>query len=150
MGVEISKLNVRRSCYIRASAERVWAEFESFERICGWLNLGHTVHRFVPERGGDVLMSVAIDGVTHFYGGTVIAFEPHREISFTSQWQGELAWAVPTIWTIRLTRCYDGTQVEIFHHGFERLGATAGAQLEDYEAGWDNKHLRKLRQIVES
>jgi len=95
-------------------------------------------------------MSVALDGITHFYGGTVIVFEPHRELSFTSQWQGELAWPVPTIWTIRLTRCYDGTQVEIFHHGFERLGDIAGEQLEGYEAGWDNKHLRRLRQIVES
>jgi uncharacterized protein YndB with AHSA1/START domain len=150
MGVEISRLNVRRSGYIRASAERVWAEFESFERICAWFNLGHTIHRFEPEPGGEVLMSVDLDGVTHCFGGTIIAFEPQREITFTSQWQGELAWLLPTLWTIRLTRCYDGTQVEIFHHGFERLGDAAGDQLESYEAGWDNKHLRRLRQIVES
>jgi len=30
------------------------------------------------------------------------------------------------------------------------LRDAAGDQLEGYEAGWDNKHLRKLRQIVES
>src|SRR6187401_535061 len=99
MGVEISKLNVRRSCYIRASAERVWEEFTAFERICGWLNLGHTIHRFVPELGGEVLMSVSLDGVVQYYGGSIIVFEPQREITFTSQWHGELAWPLPTIWT---------------------------------------------------
>ena len=80
----------------------------------------------------------------------MIAFEPEHEISFTSQWQGELAWAVPTLWTIRLTQVCEGTQVEIFHHGFERLGAQAADALEDYEAGWDTRHLRALRKRVES
>lgn len=95
-------------------------------------------------------MSVEIDGVVHFFGGRVIAIEPQRKISFTSQWQGELAWAVPTIWTIRSTQVYEGTQVEIFHHGFERLGAQAADALQDYESGWDTKHLRTLRHRVES
>ena len=80
----------------------------------------------------------------------MIAFEPESELSFTSQWQGELAWAVPTLWTIRLTQIYDGTQVEFFHDGFERLGAQAADVLEDYEAGWDTKHLRARRKRVES
>lgn len=80
----------------------------------------------------------------------MIAFEPERELSFTSLWQGEMTWAVPTLWTIRLTQIYDGTQVEIFHHGFERLGVQVADALEDYEAGWDTKHLRALRKHVES
>ncbi len=150
MGIEISVLNVRRSGYLNASAARVWQEFVSFESICGWLNLGHQIHRFEPRLGGEVRMSVELDGVEHFFGGQVIAFEPEREISFTSQWQGEFAWAVPTLWTIRLTQIYDGTQMEIFHHGFERLGGQAADALEDYEAGWDTKHLRALRKRVES
>ena len=150
MGIEISLLHVRRSGYLRASVARVWQEFTSFDRICGWLNLGHTIHRFEPRLGGEVRMSVDMGGVVHFFGGTIIAFEPEREISFTSQWQGEFAWAVPTIWTIRLTQRYDGTQVEIYHHGFDRLGDQAADALEDYESGWDTKHIRALRKQVES
>ena len=39
--------------------------------------------------------------------------------------------------------------VEIFHHGFERPGKAGGDELEDYEGGWDNKHLKALRSLVE-
>ena len=38
---------------------------------------------------------------------------------------------------------------EIFHHGFERLGADAADNLEGYEEGWDIRHLKTLRSIVE-
>ena len=78
--------------------------------------------------------------------------EPLREMSF------EIRWATPweaaysqrtTYWTFRLTGLYGGTQVEIFHHGFELSGADAGEDLEGYEEGWDVKHLKALRAIVE-
>jgi hypothetical protein len=39
--------------------------------------------------------------------------------------------------------------VELFHHGFERLGADAADQLQNCEAGWDVHHLAALRAIVE-
>ena len=39
--------------------------------------------------------------------------------------------------------------VELFHHGFERLGADAADNLEAYESGWDVKHLKALRASVE-
>ena len=55
----------------------------------------------------------------------------------------------PAIWTIRLTPLYEGTMVEIFHHGFERLGPEAADNLQGYEDGWDIKHLKTLRAIVE-
>jgi hypothetical protein len=55
---------------------------------------------------------------------------------------------VPTVWTLRLSAAYDGAMVEIFHHGFERLGEAGGTQLECYEEGWDNKHLKALRTII--
>ncbi len=99
--------------------------------------------------GGKVQLSVEIDGEERFYGGSVLVFEPEREVSFESQWQEPYAWPVPTLWTIRLTAMYGGTHVEIFHHGFERLGADAADNLEGYEQGWDIKHLKALREIVE-
>lgn len=96
IGMSIGELHVRRSILIQARPRRVWQEFESFERITSWLDLGHSVHTFEPKLGGQVEMSV-----------------------------------------------------EIFHHGFERMGADAADELEGYEGGWDIKHLRQLRSIVE-
>lgn len=149
MGLQISHLHVRRSAFIAASPQRVWREFETFENLCGWLSLGHVIHTFEPKPGGRVRMSVMIDGERHEFGGTVIVWEPGCEVSFTSQWDGRFAWTQPTLWTIRLVPLWDGTQVEILHHGFERFGPDAGEQLESYESGWDNKHLIALRKIIE-
>ncbi len=149
MGVEISLLKVRRSILIKASAQRVWQEFETFDRIAGWLSRGHVLHTFEPRLNGQVDMSVEIDGERRHYGGPVLIYEPAREVTFESNWDAPYAWPVPTLWTIRLTSIYDGTMVEIFHHGFERLGADAADNLEGYEEGWDLRHLKALRAIVE-
>jgi uncharacterized protein YndB with AHSA1/START domain len=150
MGTQIGLLNVRRSILIQASPARVWEEFTSFERISAWLNRGHTLHVFEPRLGGHTDMSVEIDGKRQHYGGPILIWEPGHEVTFESNWEkGPLTWPVPTLWTIRLTPIYDGTMVEIFHHGFERLGPDAADNLEGYEGGWDVKHLKALRSIVE-
>ncbi len=150
MGLQIGPLHVRRSIFINAAPARVWREFESFNSIAAWLNRGHQVHTLEPRLGGKVDMSVEIDGVRRHYGGTVLVCEAQCELSFDSNWEPcDFTWPVPTLWTIRLTPLYDGTQVEIFHHGFERLGAAAADNLQGYEDGWDIKHLKALREIVE-
>jgi uncharacterized protein YndB with AHSA1/START domain len=150
MGVEIGLLNVRRSIMIRATPERVWQEFATFEHIAAWFGRGHQLHTFEPELGGRVEMSVELDGERQHYRGKVLVFEPGREVTFDSNWDDvRYAWTVPTIWTIRLAPTYDGTMVEIFHHGFERLGCDAANELECYEDGWDVKHLKALRSLVE-
>ena len=122
---------------------------EDFERIAAWLNLGHQLHTFEPRVGGKVMMSVEIDGKPRHYGGSVLIYEPEREVSVASQWEPPHSWPVPTFWTIRLTPEYDATMVEIFHHGFERLGADAADNLQGFEDGWDITHLKALRSIVE-
>jgi uncharacterized protein YndB with AHSA1/START domain len=149
MGITIGVLNVRRSILIQAAPERVWQEFESFERIAAWFGRGHELHRFEPKLGGQVEMSVEIGGERQAYGGPVIVFECERELSFESNWHAaSRAWPVSTFFTFRLTPVYDATMVEIFHHGFERLGADAADSLQGYEEGWDVKHLTALRAIV--
>ena len=148
MGMAIGPLHVRRSILIEALPSRVWQEFESSDQIKAWLNLGHVVHQFEPDVGGAVEMSVEIDGERRYYGGRVLVVERERELSFESQWREPHNWPVPTFWTIRLTALYGGTQVEIFHHGFERLGLEAADNLQGYEEGWDVKHLKALRTIV--
>jgi len=94
---------------------------------------------------------VNLRGELRKYGGRIVTFSPGREVSFTINWHDEPhAWPVPTLWTLRLTPLYDGALVEIFHHGFERLGTDAGEQLEGYEDGWDMIHLKALREIVQA
>ena len=150
MGVTISLLNVRRSILIAATPERVWREFQSFERLSAWFGRGHQLHLFEPRLNGRVVMSVEIDGVRQRYGGPVIVYEPAQEITFESNWEEPpLKWPVPTFMTLRLRPLHDATQVEIFHHGFERLGIAAGDNLQGYEEGWDIKHLKALRSIIE-
>jgi uncharacterized protein YndB with AHSA1/START domain len=149
MGVQIGPLYVRRSILIMAAPSRVWQEFKSFDSIAKWFGQGHQLHAFEARLSGRVEMSVEINGERRRYGGAVIAFELEREISMTINWHAPHAWPVPTIWTIRLSPLYEGTMVEIFHHGFERLGRDAADNLQGYEAGWDIKHLTSLRAIVE-
>lgn len=149
MGIEIGPLHIRRSGYLAAPPARVWQELTSRERLAAWYGHGHTIERFEPVVGSTVRMSVQIDGKTEHFGGTLVVYEPERELTYESNWEGEDAWIVPSYHTIRLTPVYSGTLVEIFHHGFERLGDDVGRELEDYEAGWSNHHLVRLRTIVE-
>lgn len=149
MAVMIGPLSVRRSILIMAPPSRVWDEFKTFESISAWFGQGHQLHAFEPRLSGRVEFSVEIGGERRKYGGHVIAFDAEREVSMTINWHAPHAWPVPTIWTIRLTPLYEGTMVEIFHHGFERLGPEAADNLQGYEDGWDVKHLKTLRAIVE-
>ena len=148
MGVQIGALHVRRSGLIRATPERVWEEFAGFDRLAAWFGQGHTLEAYEPELGGEVRLSVDIDGEKRVFGGPVLVFEPARELSFVSNWEQD-AWPASTFITLRLTSLYDGCHVELIHHGFERLGQDAAAELEGYEAGWNTRHLQTLKRIVE-
>jgi uncharacterized protein YndB with AHSA1/START domain len=98
---------------------------------------------------GDRATATTPGAIERHFGGRVVVFEPTREITFESNWfDDDLKWPVPTFMTLRLTPLYEETHVEIFHHGFERLGADAALNLEGYEIGWDEHHLTKLRAIV--
>ncbi len=148
MGIEISRLHVRRSSLIQATPERVWQEFTSFDRLAAWFGRGHQLERYEPELGGQILLSVEIEGAKRTYGGSILIFEPARELTFSNNWESD-GWPVPTFITLRLTPLYDACHVELFHHGFERLGGDARAELQGYEAGWGANHLEALKGIVE-
>jgi uncharacterized protein YndB with AHSA1/START domain len=148
MGIEIGALNVRRSALVKATPERVWQEFSSFDRFADWFGLGQRLEAYEPGPNGRVGLSVEIGGVKRPFGGPILVFEPARELTFSNNWESG-GWPVPTLITLRLTRLYDACHVELFHHGFERLGADASAELRGYEAGWDSHHLDALAVIVE-
>ena len=150
MGTEIGRLAVRRSTFINAAPARIWQEFASFESFRAWFGTGHSVDRFEPFSGGEIRLSVTIDGERRGFGGLVVVFDESGEMTFESNWDPPHAYPLPTFITIRLTALYGGTHVELFHHGFERLGAEAGELLEGYEAGWDSHHLEALRATVEA
>jgi len=149
MGIQVSALHVRRSNLIDASPDRVWKEFESFDRIAAWFGTGHTLEVYEPRLGGETLLSVEIGSSRRAFGGPIVVFDPGAEITFSNNWE-TLGWAVPTFITLRLSAFFDGCLVELFHHGFERLGVDAASELQSYEAGWDAHHLEALRAIVES
>lgn len=100
------------------------------------------------ELGGEVRLSVEVDGDRRSFGGQILMFEPPRELTFSNNWETQ-PWPVPTLLTFRLTPHLDACQVELFHHGFERLGEDAATELQGYEAGWHSRHLEALKAIVE-
>jgi uncharacterized protein YndB with AHSA1/START domain len=148
MGIEISALHVRRSSLIQGTPERVWQEFTSFDRLAAWFGRGHQLEAYEPELGGQVLLSVEIDGAKRLFGGPILIFESSRELTFSNNWKTD-GGPVPTLITLRLTPLYDACHVELFHHGFERFGSAAAAELQGYEAGWHAGHLEALKAIVE-
>jgi len=145
----IGALHVRRSILIDALPGQVWEEFTSFEKIHAWLGHGHELHSFEYALGGEVRFSVQIDGEQRFFGGPVCVLDEAKELTFENQWESLHEASVPTFWTFRLTPIYGRTLVELFHHGFERLGSAGADNLEGYEQGWTVHHLVRLRKIVE-
>ena len=146
---KIGELAVRRSILIKATPERVWQEFETFERLREWFGRGHRLLQYEPRAGGPMLLEVDIDGVVHRYGGRVTVFDPPAELTFEDDWIPNSGWEAPTLITIRLTPTLGGTLVELFHHTIENIGPGADEWHAGFESGWDMKHLIALKQIVE-
>ncbi len=150
MGVEIGPLAVRRSIFIKASPERVWQEFESFERMKAWFGTGHTLLTYEPRVGGWVELEVDVEGEMRHFGGRVVVFEPARELTFEDSWLPPEDSEVPTLLTFRLTPALGGTLIELFRHAFERLGEKAAEAHRGSEGGWTIRQLEALRRLVEA
>ena len=149
MATEISLLTVRRSILIKAPPERVWQEFESFERMKRWFGTGHTLVAYEPKVGGRVETDAGhLEGEALRFVGRVTVFDPPRELTFEQDWVGH-GWAAPPLITVRLTASHGGTIVELFHHGFERVGGDPGENHRGFEGGWGMRQLETLRELVE-
>jgi uncharacterized protein YndB with AHSA1/START domain len=88
-------LVIRRSISIAASPERVWREFETFERFSAWFGvlvdevdrtgaprrMGHSVVTYEPREGGWIEMEVEVDGDAPLRG-RITTFDPCREFTF--------------------------------------------------------------------
>lgn len=153
MPTPISPLAVRRSVWIRATPDRVWEEFESFERMRAWFGKGHFLTAYEPRLGGYVETDAGSpggpSGDSLRFGGRIIVFDPPREVTWENDWFGH-GWNQPSLMTFRLTPFMEGTIVELFHHRFEVTGESPSENLNGFEGGWDTRHLEALRAIVEA
>jgi uncharacterized protein YndB with AHSA1/START domain len=154
MPTPISPLAVRRSTWINASPERVWREFETFERMSAWFGTGHALTRYEPRVGGRVETDAGAhrgqqEGEGLRFGGAITVFDPPHEITWENDWIGH-GWKQPSLMTLRLTAFRGGTIVELFHHRFEDTTDEPAGDLNGFEGGWDTHHLEALRGIVEA
>ena len=146
---EIGALSVRRSILINATPERVWKEFETFERMAAWWGTGHTLEVYEPREAGHIEMQVAVDGEMRRFGGKILVFDAPRELTFEDQWIPPKEWPLPVFITLRLTPHENGTLVELLVHGFERFGRDAAEHHRGLERGWSTRQLEVLRAIIE-
>ena len=145
----IGPVAVRRCVWIDATPERVWQEFESFERMRAWFGTGHKLTAYEARAGGYVETDAGEwEGEPLTFGGKVTVFDPPRELTFENDWYGH-GWKAPSLMTFRLTPVDGGTVVELFHHGFEATGESLAASLNGFEGGWTMRQLEALRAIVE-
>lgn len=148
--VSSGTLSVRRSILIAAAPERVWREFETFDRMKAWWGTGHALVAYEPRAGGHIEMSVEVDGEMRRFGGEIVTFQPGAELTFEDQWIPPREWPVPVYITLRLTAHDGGTLVELLVHGFERFGDQAAERHHGLERGWSVRQLAALREIVEA
>jgi uncharacterized protein YndB with AHSA1/START domain len=153
-------LVVRRSIQIDAPPDRVWREFETFQRFRAWWSTDEpgrteTVRAYEPRVGGRVEMPCSWGphgdqpGGSCVFEGNVVAFEPGAGLTWELSIEGA-PWDAPTYVTVRLIPNAYGTMVEILHYGFEHIGAGAVDQFSAFEGGWDLRELRALKSAVEA
>jgi uncharacterized protein YndB with AHSA1/START domain len=145
MPTEIGTINVRRSAWIDASPERVWQEFETFERFKSWYGVGHDLVVYEPREGG----RLEFESEPYRFGGEILVFDPPRELTFEDGYIPRQPGAPVLLITYRLTTHLGGTHVEFFVHGFEAIGDSWPERLEGLEEGWTTLQLRRLQDIVE-
>jgi uncharacterized protein YndB with AHSA1/START domain len=148
MATEIGPLAVRRSIFIDAPPTRVWKEFEDLEHMRRWFGTGHTLVKYEARVGAEVETDAGdlAGEALRFVGRVVVVDSPH-EVTFEQDWVGH-GWKAPPLVTIRLTSLDGGTLVELFHHGFEVLGADAAENHRGFEGGWTMRQLEALRELV--
>lgn len=157
---EDSFLRVRRSILIDANPDTIWRAFSAKAEMDKWWgkmigtpeageSSGQWLDVYEPREGGRVVMAVMMDGERTTYGGAIKTFAPARELTFENDWIPSQGWAAPTYITLRLTPALGGTLVELFHHGFERIGGDAADMHAAFEQGWGMTQLDALKELFE-
>lgn len=90
--------------------------------------------RVEPKAGGRVIETLA-DG-SEAPWATVAAWEPGAR--FAMRWYVGRDEEEATFVDVRFREIDGGTEVELTHSGFEKLGAGAGTISASYQSGWDH------------
>lgn len=128
---------VRRSVVVRRSPQDAFELFTS--KMATWWPLELASYGgpradliFLEPWVGGRFFERLVDG-DELQVGTVTACEPPRQIVFTwtaADWQGE------TEVTVAFTAVPGGTNVEVVHRGFERLGPLGADAAAKFRGGW--------------
>ncbi len=148
--------------FIAAPPERVWREFETYDRMASWWGVlrdppeigkpnGMELVAYEPRVGGMLEMRIKNSNGIWRFGGKVTVLDPPRELTFENNRfePAALRYTAPTYLTLRLTAASGGTLVELLHHGFEGCGADPAEEHRGYEGGWGMLQLEALRELAE-
>ncbi|MCK9918311.1 SRPBCC domain-containing protein, partial [Microbacteriaceae bacterium K1510] len=138
--------SIRKSVYIKAPAEQVFAALASREAMAEWFSEDPAMV-FEAKVGGQLgFRSYGVD-----ISGKVLEFLPPRKLAFTWN-QTPPGYEQPTQVTIELVDERDGTRVHLVHSGFNRLPAVIRHDhFEGYKQGWESDELfAVLHRLVEN
>jgi uncharacterized protein YndB with AHSA1/START domain len=85
------------------------------------------------ERAGGRIYETMSDGSEGTWG-RVLTWEPPRRVVFS--WKPNLTDGPHTEVEVRFTSAASGTEVELEHRGWERLGDAAALRRAEYDTGW--------------
>jgi uncharacterized protein YndB with AHSA1/START domain len=128
---------VRESVLVDASPEEAFTFFTS--RMGEWWPL--ELASYGGERARDIFLEPRVGGRLYerfldgdeLQVGSVIACDPPERIVFTwftSDWEGE------TEVQVTFKEVTQGTQVDLVHRGFERIGPLGGDVADKFRNGW--------------
>ncbi len=126
---------IRKSVFLRADPETVWAYLTDPEKLGIWFHKPKS-----PLAVGDYAMYGTESGDKLMWGEVLVA-EPHTRLEYTFT-IGPMAGAVSTVrWT--LTAVAGGTNLSLQHEGLPQGEAAFGLTLA-LDKGWDD-HLARMR-----
>lgn len=149
MTVSPKELTVAYSLEIQAAPSDIWAFLASGEGMLAWSNHSESI-LMEPYVGGRYDERGSYQGSAYRMVGTVLVYEPERELAFTFRRVDPDGggWPAETEVRFRLRPTPTGTLVELTHSGFERLSADrAQRAFEAFRSGWDGS-LERLRDRV--
>ncbi len=128
---------VRKSVVVGAPVELAFRIFT--ERLGEWWplsthSIGEAVAATVEPRAGGRVYETHADG-TEADWGVVSVWEPPRR--FAMEWKVNPDAAAPTVIAIRFSDVDGGTQVDLEHSHWERLGPDGAETRNQYDEGWD-------------
>lgn len=136
----MSKLEITKTVFIKASAKRVWSFLTDAKKLGEWFHKGQTD---ISADGPWIVMLDEHKDQRHCWGA-VIEYTPYTRLihTFTHKWLD----GVETRCEWSLEEFDAGTVLTLRHTGWEAVGDRAFEQASGHDKGWD-EHFGKLRAL---